>query len=315
MIDVIIPTYNSHDNLVRCLSSISMQTIRNELKVTLVNDGGASNKYFVELFSNMLNIQEIGYEENRGPGYARRFGFLNTSGDYIINLDSDDTFYSAFALQALKKGMVHSVICGSPFLQECKDLKFKNVSNKNMVWLHGVMYDRNFLEKNNILMNESRANEDVGFNLLCNLCIKGEKVNYIDIPTYCWHSNPNSIVRQDIKNYSDNLSFDGYVENVIWAFREAENRNVDEQKLRLEKLRIMLNLHILFKQSTGSSPKFEYKNLNLCKKYYNEVFKQIENIVTPDEFITVYNSYTKDDINTYLSMKSINEFMERLQEG
>lgn len=312
MIDVIIPTYNSQDNLVRCLSSISMQTIRNELKVTLVNDGGASNKYFVELFSNMLNIQEIGYEENRGPGYARRFGFLNTSGDYIINLDSDDTFYSAFSLQLLKKGMVHSVICGSPFLQECKDLKFKNVSNKNMVWLHGIMYDRSFLKKNNILMNESRANEDVGFNLLCNLCIKGEKVNYIDIPTYCWHSNPNSIVRKDVKNYSDNLSFDGYVENIIWAFNEAHLRSINTEFCKLEKLRMLLNLHILYKQSVGSSPKYADKNFKLCKKYYKEIFKPVENNITQEQFFQVYNKYTKDDITTYLSMKSINEFIENL---
>ena len=312
MIDVIIPCYNSHEFITRALSSIAMQTIKNEVQVTLVSDGGGHYKYYTDLFSNLLHIQEIGYEENRGPGYARRFGFQNTNGEYIVNLDADDTFLSAFALQILKKSIFRHDICVTPFLQEHKD-DFVEITNKNMVWLHGIMYKREFLEKNNILMNESYSNEDVGFNLLCKLLT--DNINYVDRLTYCWHYNKNSIVRKDIPNYRDNLSFDGYVENVIWAFREAENRNVDEQKLRLEKLRIMLNLHILFKQSIGSSPKFEYKNLNLCKKYYNEVFKQIENIITKDEFITVYNSYTKDDVNTYLSMKSINEFMERLQEG
>ena len=147
MIDVIIPCYNSQKNLIRALSSVAMQTIRDEVVVTLVNDGGESLAHYVELFSPILKIQEIGYEENRGPGYARRFGFLNTNSEYIINLDSDDTFYSAFSLQTLKKGMVHSVICGSPFIQEGKGLKFSTVTNKNMVWLHGIMYERKYLEK------------------------------------------------------------------------------------------------------------------------------------------------------------------------
>ena len=311
MIDVIIPTYNSQDNLVRCLSSISMQTIRNEIKVTLVNDGGSSNKYFVELFSPMLNIQEIGYEENRGPGYARRFGYLNTDGEYLVNLDSDDTFLTAFSLQILKKNMGKNVICGTPFLQEMKD-KFITVTNKNMIWLHGLMYRRDFLQKHNILMNESRANEDVGFNLLCKLCLGEDTINYIDKPTYCWHYYENSIVRKDIPNYRDNLSFTGYVENVIWAFNEAKKRNINTETVLLEKIRIMLNLVISYRKADVNSPQYSKKNWNLCKKYYNEIFKEVENNITQEQLMKVYNGYTKDDINTYLSMKKIYEFLMEL---
>ena len=37
---------------------------------------------------------------------------------------------------------------------------------KDLTWLHGKMYKRKFLEKNNIKFNKSRANEDNGFNRL-----------------------------------------------------------------------------------------------------------------------------------------------------
>lgn len=67
MIDVIIPAYNAHSTIVRTLSSIAMQLNRNELKVTIVNDGGEGYEDLVNLFKPILDVQEISYKENRGP--------------------------------------------------------------------------------------------------------------------------------------------------------------------------------------------------------------------------------------------------------
>ena len=67
MIDIIIPAYNSQDTIIRTLSSIAMQLNREELVVTIVNDGGNDYKDIVNIFKPILNIQEIGYEQNFGP--------------------------------------------------------------------------------------------------------------------------------------------------------------------------------------------------------------------------------------------------------
>jgi len=67
MIDVIIPAYNSQDTIIRTLSSIAMQLNKDELKVTIVNDGGKDYKDIVDTFKKVLDVQEIGYEVNRGP--------------------------------------------------------------------------------------------------------------------------------------------------------------------------------------------------------------------------------------------------------
>ena len=40
------------------------------------------------------------------------------------------------------------------------------IHKKSESWLHGKIYKRKFLEKNNIKFNESRYNEDVYFNEL-----------------------------------------------------------------------------------------------------------------------------------------------------
>lgn len=92
MIDVIIPAYNSQDTIIKTLSSIAMQLNKNELVVTIVNDGGKDYKDIVETFSKIINVKEIGYEVNRGPGYARQYGVEHTKEDFITFIDADDTF-------------------------------------------------------------------------------------------------------------------------------------------------------------------------------------------------------------------------------
>lgn len=67
MIDVIIPAYNSHDTIIRTLSSIAMQLNRKDLKVTIVNDGGKNYKEIIDIFKPLIDVKEIGYEENKGP--------------------------------------------------------------------------------------------------------------------------------------------------------------------------------------------------------------------------------------------------------
>ena len=84
MIDIIIPAYNSQDTIIRTLSSIAMQLNRDELVVTIVNDGGKDYKEIVDIFKPLINVKEIGYETNMGPGYARQFGVDNTKEDFIV---------------------------------------------------------------------------------------------------------------------------------------------------------------------------------------------------------------------------------------
>ena len=44
-LDIIIPAYNAKDTLVRCLSSIAMQTIRDQIVVTVINDCSTDGSY------------------------------------------------------------------------------------------------------------------------------------------------------------------------------------------------------------------------------------------------------------------------------
>lgn len=312
MIDIIIPCYNSHNTLIRCLGSILSQNNLDELKVTLVNDGGESYTDIIKDFSKYMNIQEIGYTDNRSVGYARRYGFLNTSNPFIVYIDSDDTFSNTFALTVLRKNIVCDnkiAVCSGGFIAEYPDRLVEHAYD--MLWMHGKIYRRSFLEKYNILMQDSSANEDAGFNLLCNLIIDGtdNKLRYIKDTVYVWHNNPNSIVRKNVKNYSDNLSFIGYVDNTIWAFKEA-NKFINVETTLKERIRVFIKIFISYIKALRSS---EYKDQNLLysKKFYNEVLKPIESLITPEIFLNAYNSFPKSYTDKY-SIESIYSFLQVL---
>ena len=56
-----------------------------------------------------------------------------------------------------------------------------------MVWMHGKMYRRSFFSKYNIRFNDSRANEDVGFNTQCQCYNEDE--GYILVKTWLIYGN------------------------------------------------------------------------------------------------------------------------------
>ena len=191
MIDIIIPAYNSQDTIIRTLSSIAMQLNREEIQVTIVNDAGKDYAEIVNIFKPILNIQEIGYEKNMGPGYARQYGIDHTTNEYIIFIDADDTFYEACSVRTMVKPLKDfdkAKFLISPFIQIGKEIGQYGTVNANLTWVFGHVYKRSFLKEHNIRFTPTRANEDVGFNTMCNLIAQheygedGGKV--LSLPTY-----------------------------------------------------------------------------------------------------------------------------------
>ena len=71
----------------------------------------------------------------------------------------------------------------------------------NECCLHGKMYRRSFLERNNIKFNNLRSHEDNAFNQLCLICAKS--VIYLDDIIYRYNNTKDSITNteDDIKSY------------------------------------------------------------------------------------------------------------------
>lgn len=165
-LDIIIPAYKARETLMRTLSSIAMQTIASDIKVTIINDGDplGSYKEIYDRFSGYLDIEEIILDTNVGPGAAKQHGLDCTNADYIMFLDADDTLVNAFVLQHMLHGIVTNKACEiyGDWYVEYENGELETTTSKGMA-INGGIYSRSFLNKYNIHFNNARLHEDSFF--------------------------------------------------------------------------------------------------------------------------------------------------------
>lgn len=298
MIDVIIPAYNSQETIIRTLSSIAMQLNRDELKVTIVNDGGKDYADIVNIFKPLIDIQEIGYEENKGPGYARQYGIDNTHEEFITFIDADDTFYEACSLGLLSKPLkdTSAKFIISPFLQIGKEVGQQAPINANLVWVFGHMYRRSFLKQHNIRFTSTRANEDVGFNAMCNLIAQhdmgeeGGKV--LNAVTYEWHYNEASITRRGKDEYEYGICTPGYIYNLHHAYDVAKREGVELKQIAPSALETAFSCFIYYNVALAKNIPVESLNAieELSRKFYYDYYNQIQQYISQDDYKQMYTN-------------------------
>lgn len=225
MIDIIIPAYNAKKTIFKTLASIALQTMRNKLRVYIVNDASDYNyQEEIEFFKDIFNITELRLKENKGPGVAREYGIDNSNSEYIMFIDADDVFYNCYSVELLYKKIkdlkLDLVISHILYERDNKREKYE----ANFVYMHGKIYRREYLTNNNIKFNNTRANEDNGFNNLLLLL----DINYdiLDEITYIYRENCDSITRKNNREYKF-LGLEGYSYNLTWALKEAIKRNAN----------------------------------------------------------------------------------------
>lgn len=241
-LDIIIPAYNAKATLKRTLYSIASQKKINHIAINVyvVNDfSDYDYQEIINPFKNYFNIQELNTGKNMGPGFARQYGMDNSNQDYIVFMDSDDYFATPYSLQVLYKNIVesNSDLVISKFASEYNgNLQIKYSS---FTWLHGKIFNRTFLEKNDIKFNNTRANEDCGFNFLVKY--HNPVVKEIDYVTYIWSENMQSITRRNDFSY-DYYGLEGFSYNITWAGNIALNKGLNTYEVTITTLRAMLSM-------------------------------------------------------------------------
>jgi len=319
-IDVIIPAYKTQNTIERTLSSIVMQSIIDNLTVTIVNDtDGIGYKKFVDQFKDYMDIREITLKENGGPGVSRQTGIDNTSSPYFTCIDADDTFASAFSLEILLKNMeiesgYHTVI-GS-FVEQHPNLQFLN-HQSDMVWMFGKLYTREFINKYKIRFNETRANEDNGFNTIIRLVSSDqEKIKFITDIVYFWHFKEDSITRINNCQYSYDGSFVGYTDNMIYAIKHAKKVKPLNSYIDMWAIQVMAQLYIYYYQTVKRDPRFVKQNYSYCVKYYKEIFQELESRMSKENFYDIFAetlSQQAPNMKDIVPEKTIYQFIEELK--
>ena len=233
-IDVVIPYFNHSDVISRALGSIAMQTIVKDIHVTIVDDASdakdiAKLNGIIEGFkaTDIADIKVVTVDKNMGPGHARAVGQLACNHEFITFMDADDTWANAYSLQFLHDAFVQhrqlDAVFGV-FLEETENPEMKFVPHKqDATWMFGKMYRRAFLDHYEILMSDSRSNEDMAFNQVVLACT--DNVGFLDQPVYFWMVNKESITRKADNDYQFRGLL-GYIDGHTWAETERRKREL-----------------------------------------------------------------------------------------
>jgi len=319
-IDIIIPAFKAQNTILRTLSSIVMQSVIDKCAVTIINDAdGIGYGNFVEMFKPFMEIKEITLEKNGGPGVARQKGIDDTQLQYFTCIDADDTFSGAFSLELLltkaEQNLEYHTFIGG-FIEEQLNLTFVNHQN-DMIWMFGKMYRRAFINKYKIRFNETRANEDNGFNTIIRLLSSDtEKIMFLPDTVYYWHYKSDSITRINNAQYSYDGSFVGYVDNMIYAIKHAKQYKPFHNYIDIWAIQIMCQLYIYYYQTVKRDPRFVDQNYKSCQKYYREIFKHYHETMLPDNFLQIFGETFSTQAQNMIDIVpdlTIWQFIEKLK--
>ena len=218
MIDIIIPAYNAHKTIKKTLFSIYMQKNLSDLNIYIINDASDIDySEEVNIFSNVMNVKELKFDENKGPGYARQYGLDNSNSEYIVFIDSDDAFIGDDALIKMIEAIENYDMVFAKIVWRAK-----NTIEMHEGCLHGKMYRRSIINKYNIRFNELRSHEDNAYNQLYMLCC--DNIFYLDEIVYDYTDRDDSVTNtQNVVN-----SMNDYIDSFTWLFNEIEKRKIDK---------------------------------------------------------------------------------------
>ena len=176
LLSVIIPAYNCKDTLSAAVFSVAENF--KDTEIIIIDDGSTDGtSTVIENLKNSYNCIVTERINNSGPANARNVGISMASGDFIMFLDSDDTFRKK-TFETVSKNLTDDtdlLIFGfrQNFYSKAQDKIYSSDSPftvseyyrnnlLNQVW--NKVYRREFLLSNNILFKDYRYGEDRIFN-------------------------------------------------------------------------------------------------------------------------------------------------------
>lgn len=231
---LIIPAYNCRDTIDRLMTSIINQHFDN-LKVIVIDDSDSENLLcntnFLQTYQKSLHleyhIRNKAYEHHC-PGNTRHDGLnyaLQEDTEYIFFVDCDDELEPdtlsivADKLKELNKSREIPIqVMLTPFYRwEEKSMTVMSLEKKNIGWLHGKFYNKDFLIRNGIQFKpELVTHEDVFFNTLVNCSLIKENTDFLVFEQiiYKWYHRDNSESHKEATETGQNFlekNFEDYI--------------------------------------------------------------------------------------------------------
>lgn len=324
---VLIPAYNAESTILRTLSSLLGSV--EHIKEVIIGDDRSEDKtaeIAMSLSSHLpIKIVKVAEDAKHGPSAARNAALNAATGEWVLFIDSDD--YLEFGcLKSIWTEINHfnalqnQPVIYFPFVQVDESITFAGDPIVSNSWLHGKLYKKDFLDKNNIRFNEKYfSHEDVDFNHQVDLALRKQFGLSIEVPYnqtlnfYRWVKSDGTITRRKYL-YEDGegeyLSFGlpdlmeifekYYFSNLDFAESQlAQAKDENEKKIienwinnHKEKLKVQFLVYYFYIQSLpyscSSSTRIK-KCLDGLKSLYKIALK--DNNLTKQDFLTwIFNN-------------------------
>lgn len=213
LISVIVPVYNVEKHIDKCVQSIVDQTYKN-LEIILINDGSTDDSGRIcDEYSKKDKRINVIHKKNSGVSSARNIGIQNSTGDWIVFVDSDDWIEPDFCKVMLSTALEEKsdcVICKCNKVHN-EDLKKSEYENKKEIYnsrefiikvlnvqsgygfCHSKLIKKETI-KETIFDTQLKVGEDALFNI--QIAPNMKKIVFIGNALYNYRINGESVVRK-----------------------------------------------------------------------------------------------------------------------
>ena len=314
-VDVIIPSYNSVNTLCKALASVAMQTLDegDSFLVTIVDDCSTDGVNYGDIagyFNAIMPCQLIPRAVNGGVGQARQTGMDETFGDYIVFLDADDAFITPHALRYLLRAMDGQDVVMGQFAEETENGTI--LHEQNFTWCHAKMYRRSFIERHLIRFNETRYNEDSGFNQI--IAHMTERKKYIPQVLYSWNNNTESTVRKNKAGYRGGYGWRDFIENLAYACEELQKRNINKAVIRDFAVECAASLYYQYADAYALVPEEDGLNRKKLQDFYKRALRPyvMDGAVLYEQFVSEFMKHQRDFLVVSLPEITFREYVRML---
>ena len=287
-ISVIVPVYNVDRYLEICIDSLINQTYDN-LEIILINDGSTDDsKLICEKYLNLDKRIKLINQKNKGVSSARNNGIRNSSGEYIVFVDSDDY---------CELNMFETIV--------------KNINlNKDTFIIYG--YNKIFKnKKKSVLLNENKnLNKN---NIIKNILIKEEIGGYLWNKLFIASIIKNNNIKFNNKiSYCEDLLFVSeyirYIKRVKYLKKSLYNYRMRKNSVTYE---FFNNKNISILDSCQLLIEANYYNYNIRNnlefRYLNNYYK-LRKYIPKDYNINLDILKREKEILKYQNLTIINLF-------
>jgi len=319
LITVGVPAFKAESHISDLLSSVMIQSIKNEVCVIIASDNPTDDYNFVLTRYPDLDIKILPCEVNTGPGLARQRALDACKTEWITFMDADDVLFSPFSLETLKNNItINCIEVQGAFLQEIAEgnlnamqrqemmnntgqviPRFTSNNNPGHPWVFGRLYNVNFLKEQKIRFSALRAMEDGEFNWKIRMMIEGTnlRINNMNEPIYLWRTgSEHSITRIGIEEndgvplYNWDLCQVGAVAAAINAIKFCKSKNPFNGGITRFSVEQMISTYFTYIQCLNKKEMFAEQCYFNAKRFYHTVYKYIEHEIGDEVLKNMYTA-------------------------